>query len=216
MRTRYLPAFSIRWRSRSATLSTMSFSVSPFGPLVPVSIPPWPGSRTTSDRASPDAAGGTGGAASARAGRVSSSARRKKLSRSVLVSSSDMRAGPPGAVSVTDAPSMRGGLGKSENDSRAAGHYEAEAKRLDEATSHVARFWRQAKRHLWQIDHHAIRIGKRERAQLGLAANFQDEAGLRIVAAETGVRGHRKRIGRDRGTFRRRFGGRGGCDKKER
>ena len=172
----------------------MSFSVSPFGPLVPVSIPPWPGSRTTSGRASAGAATGATRSAAAPAGRVSSSARRKKVSRSVLASSIDMRAGPPGDASATDAASMRAGLVKSTTmrDPPAMTRPKRNALIRPRPTSPV---FVGRKSHLRQIDHHAIRVGKGKGAHFDLAAEFQDEVGFGIVTAETGFGRHREQIG---------------------
>src|ERR1700745_2817343 len=51
--TRYLPVFSILSRSSEENSSTMVFSISPLAALVPLSMPPWPGSITTSGRESP-------------------------------------------------------------------------------------------------------------------------------------------------------------------
>src|SRR5229473_3234666 len=59
MATRYLPVFSSLSRSISENSSTMVFSISPPGPLVPLSMPPWPGSITTSGRGSPAAFSGS-------------------------------------------------------------------------------------------------------------------------------------------------------------
>ena len=79
-----------------------------------------------------------------------------------------------------------------------------------------AGFWRKAKSHLRQIDHHAIGVCKGEGAHFDLAAELQDEAGLRLVTAETGVGRHRERIRRSRSAVRRRFRRPGSCDKKQR
>ena len=50
--TRYLPVFSIWSRSSSEKSSTIDFSSSPLAARVPLSMPPWPGSMTTSGRGS--------------------------------------------------------------------------------------------------------------------------------------------------------------------
>src|SRR3984957_10783470 len=57
--TRYLPLFSIRSRSASANPSTRFFSHS-VPDWVPLSMPPWPGSITTTGRGSAGAAGFSG------------------------------------------------------------------------------------------------------------------------------------------------------------
>ena len=114
MSTRYLPVFSRRSRKRWAKSSTISFSNSPLGALVPLSMPPWPGSSATSGRGSLlFASGPLARGSSARLSRLSRSIRRKKLSRSVAARSSTRRAGAPSAASMTKAFSMRAGLVRS-------------------------------------------------------------------------------------------------------
>ena len=51
---------------------------------------------------------------------------------------------------------------------------------------------RQLEGHLRQVDHHAVGIGEREGAQIDLAREIHDEAGLVVVAADPGVGRDRK------------------------
>ena len=88
-----------------------------------------------------------------------------------------------------------GGLGQIEHHARAAGHHQAEAKRLDQAAAALAGLGRQLKRHLRDVEDDAVGVGERKGAHIDLAAQIHDEAGCRLVAAEPDVGRDRKRVG---------------------
>ena len=145
--TRYFPDFSMRSRRRWAKSRTMSFSCSPPGALVPVSMPPWPGSSTTSGRGSPPfVCGRPALGASGRVSRLSSAILRKKLSRSVAHELEHQ----PRRRTVRCVHDERlvdaHRLGEIEDDARAALHHQPEAERLDQAASALAGFRRQARK----------------------------------------------------------------------
>src|SRR5207302_11008646 len=75
-------------------------------------------------------------------------------------------------------------------------HDEPEAERLDEPAPRLAGLRRELKVDLRQVEHHAIRIGERERCRLDRTAEVENKARAVRVAAES-------RVGRDRD-----FGGR--------
>ena len=195
-KTRYLPDFSMRSRRRLATSSTMSFSASPLGALVPVSMPPCPGSSTTRGRGSgnrPPIGLRRGG------GRI--------LGAGDLLVLGDLaqKTVAVGRGEVEHQPRRRavGGihdeglvdadrLGDVEHQPRAAGHDQAVAEGLDQTSSAVSGIRRQLKPHLRNIDDDAVGIGERKDVQIDLAVEVHDEAGLRLIAANARVGCHRK------------------------
>jgi len=95
--------------------------------------------------------------------------------------------------------------GEIDHDARAALHDEAEAECLDQAAAHLSGFGRQLERHLWQIDHHPIRVRQCEGAKIDFPGEVDDEAGLRLVTGEPHVARDRK-LGRRAGGRRGRHG----------
>ncbi len=175
------------------------FPCSPFGPLVPVSMPPWPGSSTTSGRGSPPFVCGRPALGAAATGEPA--VERDLAQKALAIGRDELEHEPRRRIDrrvddegLVDAHR----LGQIEHDARAARHHQAEAERLDEAAAALAGFRRQREGHLRHVDHDPVRVGKREGVQVDLAAQIHDEPGLRFVAAEPGVGRDRRRIGRGR------------------
>ena len=207
--TRYLPVLSSFSRSMVANRSTRSFSCSPLGAWVPLSMPPWPGS---SDDHRPGIAGALAASSRAPAARaafgrrLSIAAARRKVSRST------------GARSTHEAGRLAlGGIdhegagdphrsGDVDDDARAALHDEAEAERLDDAAAVLAGLRRELEIDLGDIDHHAIGIGDGEGAHIDLAGEVDDEPGLLVVTGEAGLARDRKRLVRRGGDRHRHLG----------
>ena len=193
--TRYLPDFSSWSRSSSAKSSTIDFSITPVerhGAVVDAAM----AGIEHDDRArialAAPARARRAPVVAARGGWLFSASARMKVSRSIAARSSTSRAGwPAGGVEhegLVDPHRLR----QVEHDARAALHDEAEAERLDQAAAGLAGLGRQLEHHLRQVDDHAIGIGEGEGAQIDLAREIHDEAGLAVVAAEPGVGRDRK------------------------
>ena len=67
----------------------------------------------------------------------------------------------------------------------AALHDQAVAERLDQAAAVFAGPGRELEGHLRHVDDHPIRVGEREGADIDLVAEIDDQAGLRLVAADS-------------------------------
>ena len=81
-----------------------------------------------------------------------------------------------------------------DDDARAALHDEAEAECLDQAATHLPRLGRKLERDLRHVDHHPVRIGEREGVDVDLAVQIDDQARLRVIAAQPRLARHRKII----------------------
>ena len=68
-----------------------------------------------------------------------------------------------------------------EHDSGAALHDQAIAKRLHQTAALLASFGWKLEGCLWQIDHHAVRVGERESSEINLAVQIDHETGLLVV-----------------------------------
>ena len=119
--------------------------------------------------------------------RLSSAIARMNASRSTAARSSTRRAGCPLPASSTKAFSMRAGRARSITDARAALHHQAEPERLDQAAALLAGLGRKLERDLRHVDDHPVGVGEREGADVDLAAEIDDEARLRFVAADPHV-----------------------------
>ena len=82
--------------------------------------------------------------------------------------------------------------GKIDDHARAALHDEAETERLDQAAPRLPRAGREPERDLRHVDHHPVGIGEGEGADVDLAAEIDDEAGLAVVAPQAYLARHRE------------------------
>ena len=135
----------------------------------------------------------------ARGAACASSARvRMKLARSVATRSSTSRAGCPSTELEHEGLVDAHRPGRVDHDARAALHHEAVAERLDQPAPLLAGARRKLEGQLRQVDHDPIRIGEREGRDLDRAREVEHEARAPGIAAEPGIRGDRKEIGRNR------------------
>ena len=97
-------------------------------------------------------------------------------------------------------------LGEIDDDARAARHHEAIAIGLHQSASAIAGLRGQCKGHLRKIDDDAVRVGQREGAQIHLAREIDDKAGLVFVTADADFGRDRECLGRRRARRRDRRG----------
>ena len=203
--TRYLPGFLelVAQRDREIEHDVL-FLISPPPALVPVSMPPWPGSITISGRGSPEglaAGSGTLLFVAARMAVRSSASLRMKVSRSVADRSSTSRAGWPSLASST-TPSRSAPVWSRR--SRCASRPAITRPKRNALTSPrpVSPGRGKLEHGLRHIDHHAIGIGERESPDAKRPGHIHDQSGFLVVPGNAHVGCDRKRRGHAGATLR--------------
>jgi hypothetical protein len=77
--------------------------------------------------------------------------------------------------------------GEIDDHARAALHHQAKTECFDQATPRLPDLGRKLERDLRHVHHHPVGVGEGEGADVDLAAQIDDQPGLRIVAAEPHV-----------------------------
>ena len=152
---------------------------------MPVSMPPCPGSSTTSGRGSALLACGCGLRRWLR--RQQAVLDRNFVQEALSIDRNEVEHKARRVTirrihdeSLVDAHR----LGHIKHDTRTALHHQAEAKRLDQPPPVLPHLRRQLEDDLRDIDDDPVGIGKREGVEVDLAGQIHDEAGIRLVATQ--------------------------------
>ena len=171
--------------------STMSFSFSPPDPLVPLSMPPWPGSSTIKRPRDlhPFSAAARLGFDATQCGWNGSPAR--WCARSWRDPWRRDR-GPAGPVGLPLRSSTKAFLDAYrplgvDHDAGSALHDQPVAERLDQTAALLGGLGRKLEGDLWQVDHDAVGIGERKCGKVDLAIEIDDKTRLLVVSADAQI-----------------------------